>query len=226
MHVIPSPRANIPQVLRYQRDLPFDRFIPYFMKEVDAYQLARNFFLEHEEYTHLAVGTDDIVVYPDHIKQLAKDLEEHDYHVLSGTMNVYQEDLQFLNICTKSVSLRWHDRYYDWIPAKDIPKYTLNGPIIPVAFSGFPLMVIRRDVVEQIPFYSDAMYNDVPYKEGGSLDVQYCFNATRKGYGIYADTRVFMIHLRMAGKIRVGKIKPMCLFWPVNGKKQIFDVEF
>lgn len=226
LHVIPSPRANVPAVLNYQRELPFDRFIPYFLKEVDAYALARDYFLEHKEYTHFAVGTDDIVVKPEHILHLAKDLEETDYPILSGVMNVYQEDWQYLNICKNLVSPRWYDRYYDWIPRKDLPKYTQDGPIIPVAFSGFPLMIIRRDVVEKIPFYSDNMYNDVSYKDGGSLDVQFCYNARREGFEIHADTRVFMEHLRMSGTIRVNKVKPVCVLWKPDGTKQIFDVQF
>ena len=226
LHVIPSPRDNIPQVLKHQADLPFDRFIPKFLKEVDAYHCAREFFLNHPEYTHLAIGTDDIIVTLDHINQLAKDLEEVDYPVISGMMNVYQEDMQFMNICKKLVSVRWYDRYYEWIPLKDIPNHTKQGPIIQVSFSGFPLMVIRRDVVEKIPFYSDAMYNDVPYKNSGSLDVQFCYNATKLGINIFCDTRDLMEHLRLSGKIRVGKEKPHCVFWPVGKPKQYFDIEF
>lgn len=226
LHCIPSPRANIRQVQQYQGRLPYDRFIPYFMKEFDAYYCCRQFFLEHKEYTHLAIGTDDIIVKPEDMIQLGKDLEEKDYPILTGTMNVYQEDFQYLNITKNVVSPRWHDRFYEWIPAKDVGKHTKNGPIILVAFSGFPVMIIRRDVVEKIPFYTDSMFNEITQKDGGSLDVQYCWNAHKLGIGIYADTRVFMVHLRMEGKIRVGKEEPFCLYWPKNKPRQFFDVQW
>lgn len=226
LHVIPSPRANISKVLEHQEKLSWDRFIPYFLKEVDAYNVSRDFFLSHPEYTHLAVGTDDIVVKQEHLDQLEKDLEENDYQVLTGTMNVYQDDISLLNITMKAVSPKWYNREYHWITADEIPNLTKENPIIQVKFSGFPLMVIRRDIVEQIPFYSDSMYNEVSYKDSGSLDVQFCFNALRLDVAMFADTRVFMTHLRTSGTMRVGTEKPYCTFNPVKGKKQVFDVEF
>jgi hypothetical protein len=82
LHTIPSPRANIGEVQRYQGILPFDKFIPYFMWEPGAYHVIREFFLEHTEYTHLMIGTDDIIVRPYHCLRIYKDLLEYDYPVI------------------------------------------------------------------------------------------------------------------------------------------------
>lgn len=229
LHAIPSPRDNIPQVLHFQKDLPYDRLLPKFMREVDAYYLIREYFLEHEEYTHLAIGTDDIIVRPDHILQLANDLAEKDYPVLTGIMNVYQEDVQEINITPKDQipSIRWNDRVYRWIYRIDLPSYTHEGkqPIIQVGFSGFPLMVIRRDVMEKIHFANDSSTNNIPYPMGGSMDVHFCHNCYQLNIPIFADTRVDMMHLRMSGIMRVDKEAPEVVLW--KGKtKQSFSVDW
>lgn len=207
LHAIPSPRNNIPAVLKYQKKLPFDRIIPKYMREVDAYYVVRDYFLNHSEYTHLAIGTDDIVVKPEHIQQLHEDLKQTDYPVLTGMMNVYQEDDQQVNLTPRNQipTLLWATRVYRWIYRKDLTQYTTGGPIFQVGFSGFPLMVIRRDVVEKIPFANDAAINEVMYEKAGSLDVHFCHTCHQLGIPIFADTRVDMEHLRMEGTMQVGK---------------------
>lgn len=199
------------------------------MKEADAYFLIRDYFLNHAEYTHLAIGTDDIVVRPDHIQRLASVLAETDYPVLTGTMNVYQEDVQELNITPPDQipSIVWADRVYRWIYRIDVPKYTKDGkqPIIQVGFSGFPLMVIRRDVVERIGFANDSATNNIPYPAGGSLDVHFCHACKQLNIPIFADTRVDMFHMRTSGTMQVGKQPPQVVIW--KGKtKSSFGIEW
>jgi len=229
LHAIPSPRDNIQGVLDYQPDLPFDRFIPKFMPEVDAYHLVRDFFLENKQYTHLAIGTDDIVVKPEHMLALAADLEGKDYPVLTGVMNVYQEDHDLLNITPNGSipSPIWAKRIYNWINKKEMYRYTANGtnPIIQVGFSGFPVMIIRRDVVERIPFESDAKYNPVPFPLGGSLDVQFCYSCHRMKIPIFCDTRVEMDHLRLSGQNRVGTARPHAVHW-VKDTQKIYEIRY
>jgi len=229
LHAIPSPRDNIQGVLDYQPDLPFDRFIPKFMPEVDAYHLVRDFFLSHKQYTHLAIGTDDIVVKPEHMQALAADLAEKDYPVLTGVMNVFQEDHDLLNITPNgsNPSPIWAKRIYNWINKKEMYRYTANGtnPIIQVGFSGFPVMIIRRDIVERIAFESDAKYNPVPFPLGGSLDVQFCYSCHRMKIPIFCDTRVEMDHLRLSGQNRVGTARPHCIYWVKNTQIR-YDIDY
>lgn len=185
--------------------------------------------MEHKEYTHLAVGTDDIVVKDNHLLQIEEDLEKQDYPVLCGMMNVYQEDLQFLNITKKDdiVSPHWAKRYYNWIPRPHIAVHTqdMQNPIIQTGFNGFALMVIRRDIVEKFDFLNDSEYNDVQTKEGGSLDVQFCYLCHTNEIPIMTDARVDMLHLRMSGHVRVGKKEPICI-WQKGKARTLYKVQY
>jgi hypothetical protein len=223
----PSPRANIVEVQKWQYKLPVDKFIPYFMWEPDAYHVAREFFLEHTEYTHLAIATDDIVLKPEHIQAIKRDLEEKDYPVICGMMNINEDGFgaDMMNITTNVPSYRWYNRQYDWIYTKDIPKYTGKwGPIIPVGYNGFALMVLRRDIVKRFAFESDALYENIPAKKGGALDVHVCWNCSKNGISVMTDTRIEMRHLRKSGKMRVDVMKPFALYWRMNGKRIFYDV--
>ena len=62
-----SPRSNIENVEMWNGILPCDKLIIRFVSEFKAYKKAREFFIEHKEYTHLVIATDDIVVHPKHI---------------------------------------------------------------------------------------------------------------------------------------------------------------
>ena len=68
-----SPRSDITEVESENQALPCDKLIIRYVGEFLAYKQARRFFLEHKEYTHLVLATDDIVVKPDNIKQLYDD---------------------------------------------------------------------------------------------------------------------------------------------------------
>lgn len=228
LHAIPSPRDNILEVLKWQHKLPFDLFIPKFLIESDAYHLVREFFLEHEEYTHLAIGTDDIVVKPEHLRQLEQDIVEYDYPVICGMMNVNQEDLGILNITPPSnvPHSEWSKRKYEWISRDRLYSHTQDGknPIIEVGFNGFALMIIRRDIVQTIDFYSDYICNPIPWQIAGAFDVQFCFQCHKRDIPIYTDTRVDLLHLRKSGTHRVGIDDPYVIYR--NGKDTKFNVKW
>lgn len=207
----PSPR-DIPEVLDLHPLLPCDIFVVKYKPEYDAYFDIREFFLGHKEYTHLAIACDDIVVKPNHVRRLVKDLELFDYEILSGIMNVEQDDLEIINITPieNQPSPRHEERVYKWLT-----KTQVQGKgIFECGFSGFPFMVIRRDVVMEIPFDADGGANGMDKTCGGSLDVMFCKAAHDKGYKIMVDPDVNMFHMRRAGKIRVGGVPSDWYFRP------------
>lgn len=207
----PSPR-DIPEVLNEHPRLPCDIFTVKYKPEWPAYFDIREFFISHKEYTHLAIACDDIVVKPNHVRRLVKDLELFDYDILSGMMNVEQDDLETVNITPKSniVNPRHEERHYDWYKKKDL----VGKGIIEAGFSGFPFMIIRRNVVEEIPFDADGIMNGTDRTCGGSLDVMFCKTAHEKGYKIMVDTDVILFHMRRAGKSKVGGVNPDWHFRP------------
>lgn len=201
----PSPR-DIPQVLDEHPLLPCDVYVVKYEPEWQAYFQIREFFLGHKEYTHLAIACDDVVVKPNHIRRIIRDLELFDYEVMSGMMNVEQDDLETLNITPKEniVKPRHEERVYQWLKKKDV----IGKGIIEVGFSGFPLMVIRRNIVSEIPFDSDGAFNGGDVASAGSLDVVFCKACHDKGIPIMVDTDILLLHMRRSGVSYVGVKHP------------------
>ena len=204
-----SPRSNIENVEMWNGILPCDKLIIRFVSEFKAYKKAREFFIEHKEYTHLVIATDDIVVHPKHIERLQMKLENSDYPVYSGMMNVEQTDVENRNICYKIGMKERALRKYEWIRKSDITEKYLT-----VEFAGFGLTAIRRDIVEGYPiFAADKVFQGFPPHRGASLDFVFCWYCKDKGIPIIADTTIDMKHLRKSGTHRVGSKHPVVEHW-------------
>ncbi len=204
-----SPRSNILAVEIWNDEIPCDKIIVRYVGEFKAYQIMKDEFLKRPEYTHLVLATDDIIVKPQHIIQLQKDLEEYDYPVLSGMMNVDEDDKTHVNLTdTLPIKGRQH-RAYQWYRREFLPK----EDIFQVAFSGFPLMAIRRDIVKPYIFAADKVFAGLPPHRGASLDLVFCWYCKENSIPVMADKRINMLHLRKSGTMRVGKKHPKAIFW-------------
>lgn len=197
-----SPRSNIENVEMWNEKLPCDKLIVRYTLEHPAYKIARDFFMAHGEYTHLVIATDDIVVKPKHVEQLIKDLQEKDYPVLSGMMNVDQADVNTVNLTRTLPTKERRGRHYKHITRKELEG---SEDFFQVAFSGFPLMAIRRDIVEKFPFDADRIYQGLDGSRGASLDLVFCWNCQENAIPVWVDKRIDMKHLRSSGKNLVGK---------------------
>ena len=201
-----SPRCDIAPVEEQNKNLPCDKIIPRYYFEYQAYKTVRNYFLANPEYTHLVLATDDIVVLPQHVEQLRKDLEEQDYPVLCGMMNVdqqeYMQELGSLNISYELALKDRKLRHYTWITRKEIPP----DNIFQVKFNGFALMVIRRDIVEKQAFACDGTFRLKGEQSGASVDFVFCWYCHDNNIPIFVDKRIDMQHLRGEGRIKHGEI--------------------
>ena len=149
-----SPRCNIPEV--EEQALPCETLRVCFYQEYFAYQEIKKFFL-NSDYTHLVLATDDIVVKPEHIKQLEADLEDFNVPVIGGMMNVDQKDYPDGNLAITLQTPDYLAFYYWWLNPETLPK----EDIFKVIFNGFCLLAIRRDIVEKYDFYSCTLMNVV-----------------------------------------------------------------
>ena len=165
-----SPRSDIEAVESENPELPCDKLIIRYTNEYQAYSKARNFFLQNKQYDYLVLATDDIVVKPEHIIQLESDLTQKNYQVLSGMMNVDQQEYMQpngrLNICFSLALKDKKLRSYEMIDRLNIPPID----IFQVKFAGFGLTAIRRDVVEMTPFAADGIFKGHGVDMGASLD--------------------------------------------------------
>ena len=147
-----SPRSNIEEVENENPAIikECDILNVRYCFEFDAYKWARDYFLEHEEYDYLVIATDDIIVKPEHIIQIKKDIDDFKFAVISGMMNVDEKDYPDgnLNICSVLALKDKKLRHYDWLDKTRLPK----DDIFIVKFAGFGLTAVRRDIVKMFPF--------------------------------------------------------------------------
>jgi hypothetical protein len=172
------------------------------LDEVNAYKECRDFFLEHTEYTHMAILPDDLLVDLKHVDKLVADLEEFDYDVLSGICNFAAESKNMFNRMTcipysdyvavgQLAKTGRFDFFKQTMTRDDYNKLKEDmakkpNRIIRVALSNFPFTVIKRHVVEKIEFGMNLMGVDTVF-------FQSCIN---KGIATYADLDVQMLHLK------------------------------
>jgi len=164
----------------------------------EAHERAREFFLRHEEYTHILIVTDDVIAPPDYYKLIVKDYLETGYPVISGYSN-WDFTHNWLNITKKDLRrtyVAFADQYgfikpIDTILAKEYP-------FMKVFFVGLPFTLIRRDVVEKIPFrpykYITDMALGIYARRGIMFDLAFAIDCANAGIPIYVDLRLFCIH--------------------------------
>lgn len=198
---IPSPR-NIPEVTQYWLDIPHDKLVVKHHKEWDAYQEIRNYFLDHIEYTHLGLAPDDMVLTPIDVKILLDNLQEHDYQVFSGTAGV-NEDRPDLITCFPLESCPTIENRSD---VKWIERANVKG-IIEVGHAGFPFQIIRRDIVERFDFDSQSKLQGGDPNHIGNIDMVFCTRMRENKIKIYANTDVFMHHMRTVKGIQIVGVK-------------------
>lgn len=213
----PSPR-DIPQVREALGFLSHvDKLLVKYLPEREAYTIIRSYFLEHEQYTHLIICPDDLVVSVKTHQQLQFDLEENRHiRVLSGVCNINSEPAY----AGKVNAVRSHrinpirdQRKYDWLYEND---YDPQRPIIPILFAGFAYMWIEREVVERVPFRDDNEING-NRGSGGAVDVMFCNDCLDKGIDVWADMTARSDHLSSANRtLKVGVEQPTTIFWPAK----------
>jgi len=168
-----------------------------------AHDIARKYFLEHKEYTHLIFLAEDVLNTSDMVKLAIKDVEEYDFPVLCGYSNFdWRHD--WVNITLKDLSKFYvhNAEQYGFINPYDIFKGKYNFPFQQVFFQGLSLAVIRRDVIERIPFraYKErhSPYNvkrfgiNKPF--GVMFDLAFCIDCHKSNIPIICDLRLFVIH--------------------------------
>ena len=197
----PSPR-DIRNVYEALKNTGHDRLYAKYYPEKTAYNLLRDYFLDHEEYTHFVICPDDLIIQKEHIDVLIKDLEEHpEYPTISGVCNVdLGDNKDMLNITqnlphpTRAVPSRkqvgW--RFYSWVPKNT----RFENPIIRAPFSGFAAMFIDRDTLKRYRFIDDAKHNGTPDILTGAIDVMFSNLCAMKNIPQMVDTRVRMKHLK------------------------------
>jgi len=213
----PSPR-NIPKVYDSLKETGYDRLYSKYFTEEIAYNLGRDFFLKHEEYTHFVICPDDLLVGKKHIDALIKNLEKYDYQIHAGVCNV--DNGKYKNYLCITENLPHPIRIMKASTDGTEPKQSLIGwrhyawystdydfgeePIQSVYFSGFAAQFISRKIMETVKFEDDSSVNHIPNVTGGSLDVVFSNKMFQINIPQMVDTRIRMNHLAGGGLIIPG----------------------
>lgn len=200
---LPSPR-DLPIVLEaLDKITEYDKLWVKYSPEHITYPIIREQFLKNKnKYTHLVICPDDLLIDDKNkLELLLQDyesfpFEDPDKIIMSGYCNVDTSDnSKYANITTTEVSNARHGRVYQWLTLQQLESKTGEHYLIEVKFAGFPLMVIPRSAIEQIPFRNDSSTGQFDAL-GCCVDIMFCNDAISKGYKIFVDTRVRLQHLK------------------------------
>lgn len=209
---IPSVR-DLPEVKEAVDKLSYDVLWVKYMNQDDAYRIGREYFLKHfkEDYTHLIINPDDLIVTEEQIEHLLTINREQ---VISGwCVHGKTKDPRVgldTNIARNFYKGEPHKGNYwdyDWITVEQA-NYLVNtgDEVRVVGFSGFAPTIIPRDVVEKIPFRTS---------EGCCVDSCFAQDLDKLGLKQYVDFRVKTIELKASDLDiygHLGKKEPKVIF--------------
>jgi hypothetical protein len=215
---IPSPR-NIVAFEEATAKVKADKLWIKFYPEKEAYDIARDWFLDHSAYSHIAILPDDLLITSTDYNLLKHDADH--YNVINGwcrnTIRLRpnwtgEPETEYTADTNVSITHLPPDPpskgTYEQFHFASISQFnrliaeSIN-PVIEVKFAGFPLTFISREIVEQVPFRSDGCCVDSCF----SLDID------KKGIKQFVDLRVRTTHMnRPASDLMVGKNEPSIIF--------------
>ena len=212
LYVYLQPKI-IPHVLEPLKEIPCDKLYIRYYPYPEPHRIARKFFLEHPEYTHLIIHPNDIIITKADYLKLLDDLQRYPFlEVISGVMNVDLEDNKdHLAACFNLPLLNYNDRRYYWIPREHVKG------IQRVRHVGFSLTAISRKVIEELKDENGRPGFDGVDPKTESIDgadvwfSNCCYHA---GIPIYIDCDIFLVHERYVGEMQVGKKEPHIEFIP------------
>lgn len=191
---IPSPRDD-PRFEHCMSFIPHDKlwmkYIPYIH---GPYQKMRQYFLNNEEYTHLAICADDMLVGVTGVAKLWEDAKE--YKVISGMTNYTIQDLEQGNNCRLAITknLPALKREYRTTDFYTFGELAYTG-IVPVKWQGTIFTIIPRHIIEWLSFDGD-IWKGVNLGTGYAYDVAIAHQLWEKGQTQWVDTSVMFKHLK------------------------------
>jgi hypothetical protein len=172
-----------------------------------AYKIMQQTFLEHNEYSHLVILPDDLVINKDAYSYLYDDICKLDYGVVSGYCNLENTDKRkhLTNICISKLppfppaGHTLDDYNFATFSEIDELRETEGWMTIEVKFAGFPLTFIHRRIMQKIKFRDD---------QGCCPDSLFAWDLYDNDEQQFIDTRARMKHLKIEDgsyeKMQVG----------------------
>lgn len=193
---VPSPR-NIKEVQEHWDTWDHDVLIVKNKPQIDAYTRLRNEFIRNIDYTHFCLIPDDLVVPKEKLELLWRLVESHDYPVVSGYCNIDESQLNVYNL-QLDITDNDHPSADGWLNKNMIP---VDDEVFELGFSGFPCMIIRRDVMMNVSWLGAGNIGL------GSFDWKFCQDCKRLGIPVRVARDCKLYHMRFAQLEEVKKFK-------------------
>ena len=198
---------NIPQFLESVKDLTIDKLWIKFYPQREAYDIGRRWFLEHKEYSHFLLLTDDVIVLQEDIDQLIEDAT-NGFEVVSAWFNQNLTDhagdtnFSFQLPPDPPFKGQYKDYQFEKIDTVDTDK------IIKVLHQGTALTMISRRIIEDVPFR---------HSEGCCIDSCLSLDLYNKKIPQNIDLGTRTLHLKISDEMQariseVGKQTPVTEF--------------
>lgn len=215
--------ANYPDIIEELNKIPCDKFITRYYAYPHPHNLAKKFFLEHEEYTHLIVHPQDLLVKKENFDKLIKEVEKNDYPVLSGVCNIEagnNHNAHKWGICKECPSRDFSKRFYNFIPITDEKM-----GIMRVGFQGMVFCCIKRNIIERTLINGEPVFEGRVHCHGNAPpDLNFCLNCKELGIPIHADLDNRMYHYANHLPNLVNKLPASTIFLK-NGEKLNYESE-
>ena len=193
----------------------------------EAIKIGMDYFRKHEEYTHLLLSSDDVLGTPGDVKLLIEDEKTYGYPVVTGWNNTAHKD-DHSNITVERVSVvdenlnkiteKFHPRdVYPYLQIVDVISGSHGYPFIKAWYNGFPLALIQRKVLMDIPFRPFLLQKDrlcntpetIAKGRGTGYDLQFSIDCFKNNVPVMVDTRVFLLHFgKTKALLKIGEEKP------------------
>lgn len=175
-----------------------------------AYKIIKHYFAQHNEYSHVAILPDDLIVSEAIVDELVSFAMHYD--VITGVCNVDKTTFKdYLNVSNVLPHRNASIRHYGFI-GKDDP-ITKGRDAVQVNFAGTGFMIVTRKAFKHLSFDNDAQWNGLVESQGCCQDVIMCNDLHDAKIPIMADFHANMEHLK----------EYEGLWWPLEiGKKEAY----
>jgi hypothetical protein len=214
---------RIPEVVECLNSITnYDKYYISYYTSRNAHLAAKEYLLNHKEYTHIVLIPDDLIFPAWYIDKLVTDLQDNPSIEVLGcpaNFNVEEWGMRIYAVCMLDIpSKNRLSRQFNWIPINRAPK-----GIQPVAHQGAFCMFISRRLLEQgtVTLQQDLeagmmKKDNKGYLEidtvGCCVDVVISHQLAEAGIRQYVDFNLPIKHLKVAkGEsqgLLVGKLNP------------------
>ncbi len=188
--------SDYPDILKELKEIPCTKIIINYMPYPHPHNLARDYFLDHPEYTHLIVMAHDCLVTKQNYEDLIKTvLDNPEKKIIAAVCNVERAGHplnKMMNICFECPSMNKNERHYSWIPFNSV------SGLIKVGFQGNAFTIIERSIIERYTIEGAPVFQGTTHRDNlqfsGSPDITMCNKLKKLNIDIWANTEIKILH--------------------------------